>query len=147
MKQPSRSVLRKRCSKNIQQIYRRTPMAKSDFNKVKNQLYCNHFGIGVLLEIYCIFSEYLFWQNTSEHLLRIEDRGRSVTSSKRDSGTGVFLWILLSFFFLFFCFFFAKKLHYRCSTGILLQVLVGKVDRWKKIRKVFNFAVETSKNT
>ena len=141
MKQPSRSVLRKRCSKNMQQIYRRTPMAKSDFNKVENQLYCNHFGIGVLLEIYCIFSKYLFSQNTSERLLRIEDRGRSVTSSKRDSGTGVFLWILLSFFFfsLFFVFFFffAKKLHYRCSTGILLQVLVGKVDRWKKNAKDF----------
>ena len=33
-KQPSRSVLRKRCSENMQQIYRRTPMPKCDFNKV-----------------------------------------------------------------------------------------------------------------
>ena len=33
-KQPSRRVLRKRCSGNMQQIYRRTPMPKSDFNKV-----------------------------------------------------------------------------------------------------------------
>ena len=31
-KQPSRSVLRKRCSENMQQIYRRTPMSKCDFN-------------------------------------------------------------------------------------------------------------------
>ena len=31
--QPSRGVPRKRCSENIQQIYRRTPMPKYDFNK------------------------------------------------------------------------------------------------------------------
>ena len=31
-KQPSRDVLRKRCSENMQQIYRRTPMPKCDFN-------------------------------------------------------------------------------------------------------------------
>ena len=39
---PPRGVLRKRCSKNMQQIYRRTPMAKRDFNKVALQLYWNH---------------------------------------------------------------------------------------------------------
>ena len=33
-KQPSRGVLRKRCSGNLQQIYWRTPMSKCDFNKV-----------------------------------------------------------------------------------------------------------------
>ena len=33
-KQPSIGVLVKRCSKNMQQIYRRTPMPKCDFNKV-----------------------------------------------------------------------------------------------------------------
>ena len=38
-KQSSRGVLRKRCSENMQQIYRRTPMPKSDFNKVALQLY------------------------------------------------------------------------------------------------------------
>ena len=32
-------VLRKRCSKNMQQIYRRTPIPKCDFNKVAKQLY------------------------------------------------------------------------------------------------------------
>ena len=36
-KHPPRSVLRKRCSENMQQIYRRTP--KCDFNKVALQLY------------------------------------------------------------------------------------------------------------
>ena len=34
-KQPPRGVLRKTCSENIQQIYRRTPMPKCDFNKVE----------------------------------------------------------------------------------------------------------------
>ena len=36
-KQPPRGVLRKRCSENMQQIYRRTPMPKFDFNKVALQ--------------------------------------------------------------------------------------------------------------
>ena len=33
-KQHSRGVLRKRCSKNIQHVYRRTSIPKKDFNKV-----------------------------------------------------------------------------------------------------------------
>ena len=41
-KQPSRGVLRKRCSENMQQIYRRTPMPKCDFNKVSLRIYLNH---------------------------------------------------------------------------------------------------------
>ena len=38
-KQSPRGVPRKRCSENMQQIYRRTPMPKCDFNKVDEQLY------------------------------------------------------------------------------------------------------------
>ena len=38
-KQPSGVALRKRCSKNMQQIYRRTIMTKCDFDKVAKQLY------------------------------------------------------------------------------------------------------------
>ena len=38
LKQPTRSVLRKRCSENMQQVYRRTPMSKCDFNKAATQL-------------------------------------------------------------------------------------------------------------
>ena len=41
-KQPFRGVPKKRCSENKQQIYRRTPMPKCDFNKVAKQLYWNH---------------------------------------------------------------------------------------------------------
>ena len=33
-KEPSRGVPTKSCSENMQQIYRRTPMPKCDFNKV-----------------------------------------------------------------------------------------------------------------
>ena len=48
-KHPSRGVLRKKCSVNMQQIYRRTPMPKYDFNKVAlHATFC------------CIFSEHLF---------------------------------------------------------------------------------------
>ena len=38
-KQPYRGVLKKGCSENMQQIYRRTPTLKRDFNKVAKQLY------------------------------------------------------------------------------------------------------------
>ena len=47
----SRDVPRKKFSKNMQQIYRRTPMPKSDFNKVAKQ-YWNH--------TLAYFSEHLF---------------------------------------------------------------------------------------
>ena len=43
-KQVSRGVLRKRCSENMQQIYRRTPMPKCDFNKVALQLFAEIVG-------------------------------------------------------------------------------------------------------
>ena len=38
-KQPPRDVPKKRCSENMEQIYRRTPMPKCDFDKVSKQLY------------------------------------------------------------------------------------------------------------
>ena len=60
-KQPFRGVPRKKCSENMQAIYRRTPMPKCDFTKVVfATLLKSHFGMGVLLCIYCIFSEHLF---------------------------------------------------------------------------------------
>ena len=37
-KQPHKGVPKKRCSENMQQFYRRTPMPKCDFNKVVKQL-------------------------------------------------------------------------------------------------------------
>ena len=50
-KQPSRNVLIKRCSENMQQIYSGTPMLKCDFNK---------------LQICCIFLEHLFLRTCLE---------------------------------------------------------------------------------
>ena len=38
-KQPFRAVLSKMCSENMQQIDRRTPIPKCDFDKVSKQLY------------------------------------------------------------------------------------------------------------
>ena len=55
-KQSLRGVLRKRYSENTEQIYKRTPMPKCDFNKVALKL---HFGMCLFLKICCIFSEHL----------------------------------------------------------------------------------------
>ena len=67
-KQPSRGVLKKRCSENMQQIYWRTPMPKCNFNKVGLQLYRNHTSARVFS---CKFAAY--FQNTSswEHTRRL----------------------------------------------------------------------------
>ena len=46
-KQPSASALKKRCSENMQQIYRRTLMLKCDFNKFAMQIYWNHISAWV----------------------------------------------------------------------------------------------------
>ena len=54
-KQPSRVVLRKRYSDNTQQIYRRRPMPKCNFNKVALQLYWNRASAWVFS---CKFAAY-----------------------------------------------------------------------------------------
>ena len=70
-KQPYRSILRKRCSENMQQIYRRTPMPKcnfigSCFATLLTMIFCFatllnlHFGMRFLLQICSIFSKHLF---------------------------------------------------------------------------------------
>ena len=41
-KQPSKGILKKRCSGNMKQIYRRTPMPKSNFNRIAKQLSVSH---------------------------------------------------------------------------------------------------------
>ena len=38
MSKDRRSVFKKRCSKNMQQVYMRTPMSKYDFNEVVKQI-------------------------------------------------------------------------------------------------------------
>ena len=64
-KQPPRGVFKKRCSENMQQIYRRTPMPKYDFNKVAKQLYWNHTSAWLFS---CKISPY-FQNNFSEEYL------------------------------------------------------------------------------
>ena len=44
-KQPSRGVLKKKCSENVPQIYRRTPKPNCNFNNVTKQLYSQINGL------------------------------------------------------------------------------------------------------
>ena len=53
-------VLRKRCSKNMQQIYRRTSMPKCNFNKVTKQLYWNHYSAWVFSCKFGVYFQNLF---------------------------------------------------------------------------------------
>ena len=84
-KQPSRDVLRKRCSENMQQIYWITPIANCDLNKVAKQLYWDHTSAWVFS---CKFTSYFQSTFFTEHLraTNSEDRDLSVTSIKRDVG-------------------------------------------------------------
>ena len=54
-KQPSRGVLRERCSENMQQNYRWTSMPKCNFDKVALQLYWNRTSAWVFS---CKFAAY-----------------------------------------------------------------------------------------
>ena len=67
-KQPSRGFLRKRCSENMQQICRRTPIPKCDFNKVEIALW---YGFSSVHLLYIFRTP--FPKNTSRRLfLRID---------------------------------------------------------------------------
>ena len=60
-KQPSRSVLRKRSSGNMHQIYRRIPVPKCEFNKV-----------ALLSCTFAVYFQNTFSKNTSVQLLLIK---------------------------------------------------------------------------
>ena len=51
--QPMRRVLIKRCSENMQQIYRRTPMPKHDFNKVAKHFFRTHSPRNTSVSVIC----------------------------------------------------------------------------------------------
>ena len=68
-KQLLRGVPWKRCSKNMQQIYRRTPMPKSDFNKVAKQFYWNYTSVLVLSCKSVAYFQNTFPRKPSEWLL------------------------------------------------------------------------------
>ena len=61
----TQSALKKRCSENMQQIYRRKPAPKCDFNKVALQLYWNHTSTWVFS---CKFAAYFRNTFSQEHL-------------------------------------------------------------------------------
>ena len=71
-KQPSSDVLIKRYSENMQQIYRRKPMLKRDFNIVALQLYWNCTSAWVFSGKFAAYLENSFsyegiWSATSDH--------------------------------------------------------------------------------
>ena len=63
-KQPVIGVFSKRCSENMQQIYRRTLTPKCDFNKVALQLYWNRISAWVFsCKFAALFQNTFLWQN------------------------------------------------------------------------------------
>ena len=72
-KQPPRGVLKKRCSENMQQIYRRTSMPKCDFNKVaKHDTFVCMANIYIIIILYiyiyiyiCIILYYVYYLHIS----------------------------------------------------------------------------------
>ena len=73
-KQSSRGVLRKRCSKYMQQIYRRTSMPKCDFKKVGKQLYWNRtsawmFSCNFAAYFQTVFSKEQIWVAASKAII------------------------------------------------------------------------------
>ena len=65
----SRRVPSKRCSENIQAIYRRTPLQKCDFNKVVLQLYWNRTSAWVLSCKFAVYFKSTFPKSTPGRLL------------------------------------------------------------------------------
>ena len=63
-KQPLRGLLKKKCSENMQQIYRRIPMPKCDFNKVAKQLYWNRTSAWVFSCKFTAYFQNIFFPGT-----------------------------------------------------------------------------------
>ena len=84
-KEPLGGVLWKKCSENIQQIYRRIPMPKCDFNKIPNQLFWNHTFPWMFSCKFAAYFRNTFPKNNSGGLLPY-----SATSLKERTPTQVF---------------------------------------------------------
>ena len=59
------------CSENVQQIYKRTPKQKHDFNKVALYLHGNHTTACVFSINFAAYFRTSFFKNTFERLLLI----------------------------------------------------------------------------
>ena len=93
-KQPYKGVLKKRCSKNVQQIYKTTPTPKGDFKKVAKQLYRNDTSTWMFsLNLLYIFRT-LFSKNTSGRLLLYICRKTSSKMSESVLNTALYRSIL-----------------------------------------------------
>ena len=79
-KQQSRGFLKKRCSENMKQIYRITPMPECNFSKVALQLYWNHTSAWVFsYKFAAYFQNTLTLEKTSYKY--IEDKGVKILAS------------------------------------------------------------------
>ena len=78
----------KRCSGNVQQIYRKTTMSKCDFNKVALQLYWNHTSSWVFSCKSAVYFQNIFLQ---EHLWRAASEFNSMTKTYKE----VYTWFIL----------------------------------------------------
>ena len=116
----SRGVLRKRCSENMQQIYRRAPMPKCDFNKVA--------GVLLLLQ----FFRTPFPRNTSRGLHLHNFFEYSVNSS-----------VLCLYFFLRQIFF--KWNHFFCHCNQFKFEIVPIIDKFSFLafKKKVHFITRT----
>ena len=119
-KQPSKSVLRKRCSENMQQTYRRTLMLKCDFKAT----FLNHTSAGVfscnLLHIF----RTPFSKNTSgwlllyfQHSFRSSRRKNYVRKNteqlfRRTSVSRCFWMLFFSRYYRVWLFFFKKNSYW-----------------------------------
>ena len=65
-KQPSRGDLSKRCSKNRSKFIRKLPCRTAISIKLLVNLLKSHFGMGVLPQICCMFSNHLFLRTRLE---------------------------------------------------------------------------------
>ena len=70
-KQPRRGFPRKRCSEDMQQIYRRIPMLKCDFKKVAKQLYWNRTSAWMFCCKFAAYFQNIFIKKTFGWLLLI----------------------------------------------------------------------------
>ena len=59
---PPKGVPSERCSENMQQIYRRTPMSQCDFNKVPKQLCWNQTSAWVFSCKFAVYFQNTFYQ-------------------------------------------------------------------------------------
>ena len=95
----------KRCSENMQQIYRRTPFPKCNFNKVALELYLNHNSTWVFSCEFAVCFRTPFLKNSSGRLLLVIEFRFSETFTATKTVTRILLIETLSNFWTIKCWF------------------------------------------